>query len=163
MEIRLDIVNEDDQVLGQGEDLDMHKKEMLHRSVQTILVRNGKIYLRKRADNRPRYPAYYTTSVGIHVLSGQDYDQVAKDSLKDLYGLDLPIKFLGVFRVHDEYENEISHICAVEITDQEIKPSNGEDGEWFTEEEIIELSNKEKITPYVFEVIKLYSKSEVED
>jgi|SRR3989344_1433907 len=154
--IRLDIINDNDEVVGQGEDLDMHRKELLHRSVHTILVRNGKFYLRKRADDRPRYPAYYTTSVGIHVLSGQNYDQVAKDSLEDLYGLDLPIKFLGVVRIHDEYENEISHTYVVEITDQEIKPSNGEDGEWFGEEEIRKLSKTEKITPYVFEAVKLY-------
>jgi len=163
MDIKLDIINENDEVVGQGEDLDMHKKELLHRSVHTLIVKNNKFYLRKRAADRPRYPNYYTTPVGVHVLSGQTYEQVAKESLEKMYGLSLTLKFLGIVRVHDEYENEISYTYAVEITDEEIKPTNNEYGEFFTANEIDNLAKTEKITPYVLEAIKLHFKLKVED
>ena len=90
MNSQIDIVNEEDQIISQGEVEEVHQKGLLHRSVHILIVNpQGKFYLRQRSFKKPRYPGYYTTSVGAHVPMGKSYDETAKNSLKEMFGFRL--------------------------------------------------------------------------
>lgn len=160
MNNQLDIVNEQDEVVSQEDVEEIHKKDLLHRSIHILIVDpKGRFYLRQRNFNKSRYPGWYTTSVGAHVPAGQSYDETAKNSLKEMLGLDCELKFLGQVKVHDEYENEISWTY-VGYIDEHDKPrvNTEEPGKFFTAEETKNLSKKYRITPYVFESIDFYLK-----
>lgn len=155
--MKLDVVNEQDEVIGEEDVEEIHQKDLLHRSVHILLIdKKGQFYLRQRSKNKARYPGFWTTSIGAHVLSGHTYDEAAKMSLKDM-NLGGDLKFLGKVRVHDEYENEISYTYAVYLNGKEhIKSNPEEPGKFFTIDEIKNLSENNKMTPYVMQSIKLY-------
>ena len=74
-------------------------------------------------------------------------------------GLDCDLKFLGKVRVEDKYENEISYTYVGEISkEQQIRENPEEPGKFFTKEEIKNLENTNKVTPYMFESLSLYLK-----
>lgn len=158
MDNQLDVINEEDEVVEKADVEEIHKKDLLHRSVHILLTDDqGRFYLRQRNFKKLRYPGFWTTSIGVHVPSGQTYDQAAKKSLKDIMDLDDDLKFLGKVRVHDEYENEISYTYTVNLSGNEhIKSNPAEPGEFFTIDEIKKLSERSKMTPYVMQSIKLY-------
>lgn len=147
-------------MVGEEDVEEIHQKDLLHRSVHIFIIdEQGRFYLRQRDKDKARYPGYWTTSIGVHVPSGQTYDQTAKKSLKD----SMDLKFLGKVRVHDEYENEISYTYTVTVNlsgNEHIKSNPAEPGEFFTIDEIKKLSERSKMTPYVMQSIKLYLKNE---
>lgn len=157
MNSQLDIINEQDKIIGKEDIEEIHQKELLHRSVHVLFINNqGQFYLRRRSKTKARYPGFWTTSIGAHVMSGQTYDEVAKMSLKDM-NLDGDLKFLGKVRVHDEYENEISYTYAVDLSEGEQVKSNPEEpGKFLTIEEIKNIAENSKMTSYVMQSIKLY-------
>lgn len=154
----MDIVNEQDEVVGQGEVEEIHQKDLLHRSVH-IFIKNhqGRFYSRQRSLKSPRYPGYWTTSIGTHVASGSTYKQTAYQSLKNKMGVSCALDYIGKVRVHDEYENEISTLYVGKISrGVKIKPNPDEPGRFFTTDELRKLPSENKVTPYVLQSLDLY-------
>lgn len=158
MNNQLDIVNEQGEVIGQEELEEVHKKDLLHLSVHTLILDSkGRFYLRQRKGNHLRYPGYWTTTVGVHVLVGQAAEEVAKDSLVKNLGLKLKLKYIGKARVHDEYENEISAVYIGKVDKNMIvKSKAGDLIKAFSENQIRNMAKTEKLTPYILKSIDLY-------
>lgn len=165
MNNQLDIINEQDEVVGQDDVEEIHQKDLLHRSIHILIVDpQGRFYLRQRSSKKSRYPGWYTNSVGAHVPAGQSYDETTRESLKETLGLDCKLKFLGKVRVHDKYENEISWTYVGYVDDlDKIKANSEEPGRFFRTDEIKNLKKKYKITPYVFKSLDLYLKLKEDD
>lgn len=99
----MDIINEQDKVIRQENIEKIHQKGLLHRAVHIFIVNSsGRLFCRQRSSKKQIYPSYWSTSVGAHVMSGQTYNQVARQSLKSDLGINCKLIFLGKARVHDQ-------------------------------------------------------------
>jgi len=109
----LDIVDENDVIIGKAEKDEIYRKQLRHRIVHVLVINNqGEIALQLRSNNVSFCPLYWCTSASGHVQSGEDYEQAAlreyQEELgttselewlgKELYQCDIsPDKFLGIF------------------------------------------------------------------
>ena len=70
----LDIVDENDKVVGQAERDEVHSKGLVCRLIYVCFyTSDGKIILQKRSDNKKNDPGKLITTVSGHVGSGQSY------------------------------------------------------------------------------------------
>jgi isopentenyldiphosphate isomerase len=74
----LDIVNDNDEIIGQAERDEVHRVGFVCRLVYVCFyTADGKVILQKRSDTKKNDPGKLTTTVSGHVASGQDYLEAA--------------------------------------------------------------------------------------
>jgi len=89
----LDIVDENDKVIGKDLRENIWKKGLEHNvRVVNIFVFNkeGKLLLPERSMNRRIFPGCFDFSCGEHVLAGEDYYDAAIRGLKEELGIENP-------------------------------------------------------------------------
>jgi len=158
----MDIVNEQDKVTEQESIEKAHQKGLLHRAVHIFIINSlGKLFCRQRSSKKQIYPGYWSTSVGAHVLSGQTYNLVAKQSLKNHLGIDCKLTMIGKARVHDQYENEIS-ATYIGYSDKtmDLNPQEIEGGKFLTVKEVKQLIKQKNVTPHLAHCLEIYLKYE---
>lgn len=92
----LDIVNQDDTVIGRASRKEIYEKLLLHR-IAHVLVFNDKneLALQLRSKNVIFAPLTWTTSAGGHVKSGESYEEAAKREYKEELGVESEIEFMA--------------------------------------------------------------------
>jgi len=71
-----DVVDCEDQVIGCRTRAEVHRENLLHRSVHVIVMNDeGQVFLQHRAPHRDNNPDLWDTSVAGHLQTGEDYDQ----------------------------------------------------------------------------------------
>jgi len=87
----VDIVDENDVVIGQAPRSEVHAKGLRHRFV-TALVQNdkGEILLQWRSHRKAIFPRMFDSSVGGHVGAGQSYEQAIMQETREELGIHLP-------------------------------------------------------------------------
>ena len=138
----VDIVNERDEVVGSRDIEAAHGAGLLHRSVHLLIMNSrGEVCLRKRPPKSKRYAGFWSL-FGAHVLSGQSYDEAAKNHCRKL-GVSSPPEKIAVFGVKDGVENEVTALYLVRTGE---KPA---EGNFFSVNEAKLVLKREKTTPYV--------------
>lgn len=96
----LDIVNENDEVIGRDTRANIHTQHLIHRGIH-VFVLNSKheILIQKRAADRDYYPSYYDASVGAQVKSGETYEQSARREMQEELGFQ-PKKLINICDYH---------------------------------------------------------------
>lgn len=96
MEI-FDIVNNQDEVVGQASQKDVYENSLTHRIAHIMILNDrGEILLQKRGDTCSFLPGYWSTSVGGHVRSGETYEEGAKREGQEELGINMTdLIFLG--------------------------------------------------------------------
>ncbi len=108
-----DVVNEDDEVIGQEPRTTVHRTGLLHRGVHVwLFAPDGKVLIQRRTEDRATEPGALDCSVSEHVKAGEDYLSAALRGLKEelgIQGIDLKpvIKFKMNYGAND---NEISEM-----------------------------------------------------
>lgn len=84
----LDIVDNNDQVIGTQTRSEIHRQGLRHRAVH-ILVYNhqNQLFLQKRSMSKDINPGLWGTSAAGHVDSGEDYDLCAARELTEELGI----------------------------------------------------------------------------
>jgi isopentenyldiphosphate isomerase len=134
----LDIVNENDEIIGVASKEDIYKKLLCHRIVHVLIFNNeAKMFLQKRSTTVSFCPDFWSTAVGGHVDTGESYEQAAlreyteelgTTSVLELIGKDFyttpntPNKFFTTFKTvfnSPFYPNseEVSEITAFNISE----------------------------------------------
>lgn len=91
----MDVVNENDEVIGKTTRKEAHKKKLLHRVVHIIVFNSkGEVFVQKRSKSKEDYPGYYEISCAGHVDSGESYHDAARRELKEELGVDMPLQFV---------------------------------------------------------------------
>jgi isopentenyldiphosphate isomerase/intracellular septation protein A len=105
-----DLVTPEGQVIGKAPRSAVHgNPKLLHPVVHLhVFNKNGQLYLQKRAANKMVQPEKWDTSVGGHILSGED----VRTALKREAGEELGIKsnnFQPLYRyvMHNDFESEL--------------------------------------------------------
>lgn len=96
------VVDENDNVLDYLPRNVVHDKKLLHRTI-SISVYNDKggILLQKRSANKDSNPGKLANAVGGHVTKGKDYEQAAREELKEELGIDLNLIMIKKMKIND--------------------------------------------------------------
>lgn len=91
----LDLVDEQNKVLGKAPRHEVRAKNLLHRGVGIMCWNSaGQLYVHKRTDCKDVFPSMYDMMVGGAVEAGEDYDVAALREVQEE---------LGVGQVETEY------------------------------------------------------------
>lgn len=79
-----DVVDENDQVIGQLPRHVVHRDKRLHRAIHIFVFNSdGQLYIQKRSPYKDQLPNCWTTSCSGHVDAGEDYDTAAVRELRE--------------------------------------------------------------------------------
>jgi isopentenyl-diphosphate Delta-isomerase len=88
-----DVVDKMDQVIGQATRREIHKKNLLHRSIHIFVFNHqNEVFLQKRAMTKDENPGLWDTSSAGHVDSGETYDECAHRELWEELGIKAILK-----------------------------------------------------------------------
>ena len=159
----LDVVDENDSVIGVAERRAIHLKGLFHRSVHVFVIdRECRIYLQRRSLNKEEHPGKWDSSAAGHVHSGESYSEAAVRELAEELGLDNPVKPLFKIPASEETGREHSMLYTAEIDGErctpEPNPQEIEEGRFFTREQIHDLLRHapEQVTPSFTLLLRKY-------
>ncbi len=102
-----DVVDENDNVIGQAPRSQVHARGLLHRAVHVFVFdTQGRLLLQKRSATKDEFPLCYTSSSSGHLNAGESYDEAAPRELEEELGLQSPIEFLTKLPASLETANE---------------------------------------------------------
>ncbi len=85
----VDVVDEDDRVVGQALRTDVRGRNLLHREVAAIVRdRRDAIFVHRRTETKDVFPGLYDMFVAGVVTSGEGYDQAIRRELAEELGID---------------------------------------------------------------------------
>jgi isopentenyldiphosphate isomerase len=89
---KLDVVNENDEVVGQETREQIHKEGLLHREIHIwFITSDGQLIFQHRAKDKDTYPDLLTAAVGGHVDLGMSYEDTAVKEMEEETGLKVKI------------------------------------------------------------------------
>ncbi len=107
----LDVVDANDNVVGQATREECHKQFLRHRAVQIFVFDlNGNIFVQKRSKKKDVFPSMYEASCSGHVQTGEAYRQAAVRELAEELGIthqEHELKELFTFKLQAKPEHEI--------------------------------------------------------
>lgn len=154
----LNIVNEDDEIVGQASRTEIHQLGLLHREVNIyFLTPKNEIIFQHRSQNKDTYPNLLDASVGGHVEIGDSYEETAIKEIFEETGLKLePSNLLPIKKsqkiVNDKITGRINnainfrfaYIFPGEMADLKIEAGEGQGFESWPLEKLLVLSDAEK-------------------
>ncbi|MDP1779673.1 MAG: NUDIX domain-containing protein [Anaerolineales bacterium] len=111
MDELLDVVNDEDTVIGQEMRSTVHQLGLQHRGAHVFLfTKDGKMLVQKRSAERAACPSALDCSVSEHVKAGESYLDAAMRGMKEELGVTgIEIHPLVTFRMNYGFnDNEIS-------------------------------------------------------
>ena len=155
----LDVVDQNDQVIGRETREHVHRAHLIHRGVHILVVNDsGRVLVQRRADSVDNYPGYFDASVGGQVASGESYEQAAARELEEEIGChDGPLTLVGSYDGYSVRQREkrrvfLHRCCGPFRTDPDIVASI----EFFTIEQIVAMLPSHKITEGFQRSLSLY-------
>lgn len=149
----LDIIDENDDVIGQMSKKDIHEgNKIRHREIAVLIYdSNGNLLLQQRSKKKHFNPGKWTVSAIGHVLSGQTPEQAAHRELEEELGFDTKVVFAE--RRSFDYENHASYgfIYTGEFPKHVmIKPDKDEleRAGFFTKKQVQKMIEEDKIGGY---------------
>jgi len=105
-----DIVGENDNVVGKATREEAHSKNLLHRTIQVVVLNSGgEMLLQQRSQNMDTMKGYWSSAVGGHVNSGEAYLEAAKRELKEEINIQTELEEIGkVISLHPEHNQLIT-------------------------------------------------------
>lgn len=157
----LDVVNEQNEIIGQAERDEVHSKGLLCRLVYVCFYTpDGGIILQKRSLTKKNDPGKLTTAVSGHVGAGQDFVEAALREALEETGVEIDpnnLTNLGTVRANFTQGNYISNairgLFAYEFTGTiaDLKVED-EEGAGFTSMQVDELEHHLQENPENFAI-----------
>lgn len=118
----LDVVDPEDQVVGQAPRREVHDQGLLHRAVHVLLLDGqDRLLLQRRAETKRTYAGLWTSSASGHVPTGQGPATAARRETEEELGLGpADLSPVGRTRFDDPSvgEHEICHVFVGRATDE---------------------------------------------
>ncbi|QPJ63345.1 MAG: NUDIX domain-containing protein [Candidatus Nitronauta litoralis] len=144
-----DVVDQDDQVIGQATRKEVHERGLRHRSVHILVFNSkGELFLQKRSLAKDENPGYWDTSAAGHVDSGEDYESCAHRELEEELGIKADLKEIGKFSACSEtfFEHVRVYLCTSDANIV-INPDEISEGRFWSLNEI-ETSLQDETLPF---------------
>lgn len=162
----LNIVNENDEVIGIEDRKVIHEKGLLHREIHVYFVTpKREIIFQHRAKNKDTYPDLLDATVGGHVEIGDSYKETAiKESLEetgiriemtDLIALNKVYKNSKdpvTGKINHAFQQEFIYLFKGDVADLKIEAGKALGFESWSMEKLLNLdeAGKAKFIPYVY-------------
>jgi isopentenyl-diphosphate delta-isomerase type 1 len=157
----VDIVDEDDEVIGQKTRKEVHSSnDFIHRTVHVFVFNSkGEVLLQMRSMKKDEYPGYWGDMAG-HISAGDDYEDTAKRELKEELGIEVPLEVMMKFRKRFDNDQEIITLFKC-IHEGPFKhnPEEIDEIRFFSPDDIRELLANGKVAPGARIALGAYIKS----
>lgn len=132
----LDIVDHHDRVIGTVTRGEIHRRDLLHRSVHLLVLNAaGEVFLQKRSLAKDNNPGLWDSSVSGHVDAGESYDECVLREAREEIGLVLTEVPRRLFKIdacaQTGFEFSWIYACRSEGPFS-LDPAEIDDGDWFT-------------------------------
>ena len=161
-----DVVDSDDQVIGCDTRSEVHRKNLLHRSVHAIVMNeSGQVFLQLRGPHRDNNPDLWDSSVAGHLQSGEDYDQAMIRETEEEIGIRLERPPKRLFKLKASPTTDYEFCWIYKIVNGgpfEIDPNEAVEGRWFTPQELDDWmkASPEELTGCFRLIWKLFKEKE---
>jgi isopentenyl-diphosphate delta-isomerase type 1 len=103
----IDIISEDDEVIGQRERGEAHANNLLHRAAHVFVFNSkGELLLQKRSMKKKQYAGFWGDIAG-HIDAGEGYEHAAARELKEEVRIEGKLEFLMKLRKRYDKDQEI--------------------------------------------------------
>ena len=161
MSEKLDVVDEEDNVIGQATYDEIMEKKLIFRSANIMVFNSkGELFVHKRSRNLPTFPGMHDIKLGGIVDKGESYEEAAKRELKEEVGIEnakLEFLFSFKFRSSNYKNNRKVYSCVydgpIRLQEEEI-----ESGRFTTIEEAKKLMEEGKLSDSAVKVFEEYLK-----
>jgi isopentenyldiphosphate isomerase len=170
MKSLLNIVNENDEIIGTEEREEIHRRGLLHREIHVyFLTPDKKFIFQHRAPDKDSYPDLLDATVGGHVEIGDSYLETAiKETLEET-GLNLKSEdfiFINKTRRHSEdpatgkinnvFGESYAYIFKGDARDLKVETGKAVGFETWAIDKLMDLNDEEKsrFIPYILEFSK---------
>ena len=136
------LVNKNDEQIGIGEKMDVHKQGSLHRAFSIFIFNNkGEMMLQKRAASKYHSPGLWTNTCCSHPHPGETVINAAKRRLKQEMGFKCELReiysFIYKANVGNLIEHEFDHVFTGKFEGKpELNKEEAEDWKWITLKEL---------------------------
>jgi isopentenyldiphosphate isomerase len=161
---RIQIVDENDQVVGATTRQEAWEKGLYYRLVQIVLRdENGNFLLQKRSMQKSFCPGRWTNAASGHVDEGETYETSAPRELAEEIGIETKLAFVGKVRVNTVVDgkriNQFNGVFEGHVSRDvkfTLQPDEVSEIRWFTPEELKEkvVNNPDDFTPALTKIIK---------
>jgi isopentenyldiphosphate isomerase len=105
----VDVVDDDDNVIGTVTRREMRAGRLLHRSVGiAVMSGDGRLLVHRRSLDKDVWPGWWDIAAGGVVLSGETYEQAARRELAEELGIAAAeLEFMGSGRFVDDHVAEL--------------------------------------------------------
>lgn len=138
----LDVVNEQDEVVGTATRRDVHDKFLIHRGIEVWLYDDkNRLLLQQRSAKKRQNPLNWTRSVGGHVTAGMHPDDAATKELEEELGFVVPLTFVRKQFSKTKRSMRFRYVYVGKYQGQEIKinPDEVEQVKFVTKEEFEDM------------------------
>jgi len=110
------LVNEKDEVLGEMEKMEAHRKGVLHRAISVLVFNSkGEWLLQQRACHKYHSGLLWSNTTCTHPMSGEETIEAAHRRLREEMGMVSPLKKAFIFKYKanldkDMIEHELDHV-----------------------------------------------------
>lgn len=155
----LDVVDENDNVVGREERNAVHEKHLTHRALQVIIANSkNEVLLQFRKATKKQFPLVWDGSVAGHVSAGQTAEEAAYREMMEEIGIRTPLEFVGKFRFDNDVEDELESVFFGRSDGPfRFDETEMEKAEFFGAEEALEAARNKSMamTPYCRRALEL--------
>jgi len=161
----LNIVNENDEIIGQETREEIHRAGLLHRETFVYFITpQREIIFQHRAKDKDICPNLLSTTVGGHVEIGQSYEEAAIREVEEETGVKLNVADLIIInksrrkfqdeltgRINDVFRTDYLYVYLGKISDLKVEPKEATGFEFYSLKQLAALDDKERarFTPLV--------------
>ncbi len=156
----MDIVDENDQVVGKAKKSTIYKKLLTHRIIRVLIFnKKGQMALQLRSKNVSFCPNYWCSTASGHVQSGESYEKAALRECMEEIGISPKITFLykDIYKLENGLVKIITTFKAYHEGPFNLNFNEVEKVEFFSLRKIKSMKNKgEKFHPELKFLLEKY-------
>jgi isopentenyl-diphosphate delta-isomerase len=146
---QVDLVTEEDKVIGNISKAEAHQKGLLHRTVIAEVINSSGLWTLVKQSSDRQDPGRFVSPIGGHVRTGETEDEALKREAAEEFGLtgDFEFHLVGkkIFdrQVNDRQENHLFILYEISSDAEPVLNEEAVDFEQFTREEIADGLRKD--------------------